>query len=191
VETAQPDFDDDAFHNATAVYWTSSLAAGLTRFARSVGRQPSPNNLEATVWISFQHGLALKAIDIELADFQANYVCRSVGSFFARFDILLTPTLRSPPLKLGALNADDPDFSAMEWLDACLGVAPFTALYNMTGQPAISLPLAESVDGLPIGVQFAARYGDEATLFNLAGQLEIASPWAHRKPGVHVSRVAS
>jgi amidase len=58
--------------------------------------------------------------------------------------------------------------TAAGWIEACLTVAPFTALYNMTGQPAISSPLAESLDGLPIGVQFAAPYGDEATLFNLA-----------------------
>jgi amidase len=61
----------------------------------------------------------------------------------------------------------------------------------MTGQLAISLPLAESVDGLPTGVQFAAPYGDEATLFNLAGQLEMASPWSHGQARVHVSRFAA
>jgi amidase len=190
VEEAQPHFDDDAFHTANAVYWSSSLAGGITRFARALGRHPSPDNLEATVWTCFQYGLTLKAIDLELADFHANGICRSVGSFFARFDVLVTPTLRSPPSKLGTLNADDPDFDALEWLQACLSVAPFTALYNVTGQPAISLPVAESRDGLPIGVQFAAPYGDEATLFSLAGQLEVASPWAHRKPRVHVSRFA-
>jgi amidase len=190
VEEAQPNFNDEAFHIANGVYWSSSLAGGITRFAPSVGRHPSPDNLEATVWTVFQYGLQLKAIDIELADFHANNICRSVGSFFTRFDVLLTPTLRAPPLKLGELNADDSNFSALEWLHACFAIAPFTALYNMTGQPAISLPLGESRDGLPIGVQFAARYGDEATLFNLAGQLEVASPWAHRKPRVHVSRFA-
>jgi amidase len=137
----------------------------------------------------FQYGLTLKAIDIELADFHANSICRSVGSFFTRFDVLMTPTLRSPPLTLGALNTDNPNFGPLEWLQACFAVAPFPALYNMTGQPAISLPLAESRDGLPIGVQFAAAHGDEATLFNLGGQLELASPWAHRKPEVHVSRL--
>ena len=190
VEAAQPNFDDDAFHTTNAVYWCSSLAGGITRFARALGRQPSPDNLEATVWTCFQYGLMLKAVDIERADFHANEICRSVGSFFTRFDVLVTPTLSNLPLKLGTLNADDPHFGPLEWLQACFTVAPFTALYNVTGQPAISLPLAESRDGLPIGVQFAAPYGDEATLFNLAGQLEVASPWVHRKPRVHVSRVA-
>jgi amidase len=187
VEEAQPNFDDDAFHTASAVYWCSSLAGGITRFARLLSRDPSPDNLEATVWTCFQYGLTLKAIDIELADFHANSICRSVGRFFTRFDVFMTPTLRSPPSKLGALNTDDPNFGPLEWLQACFTVAPFPALYNMTGQPAISLPLAESRDGLPIGVQFAAAYGDEATLFNLGGQLELASPWAQRKPEVHVS----
>jgi amidase len=190
VEEAQPDFDDDAFHTTNAIYWCSSLAGGVTRFAQFLGRRPSPDNLEATVWTCFQYGLTLKAIDLELADFHANGICRSVGSFFGRFDVLVTPTLRASPLKLGTLNADDPNFGPLEWLQANFAVSPFTALYNMTGQPAISLPLAESRDGLPIGVQFAASYGDEATLFNLAGQLEVASPWTRRKPGVHLSRLA-
>jgi amidase len=88
-------------------------------------------------------------------------------------------------------QANNPGMTAAGWIEACLTVAPFTALYNMTGQPAISSPLAESLDGLPIGVQFAAPYGDEATLFNLAGQLEMASPWSHRQARVHVSRFAA
>jgi amidase len=98
-----------------------------------------------------------------------------------------SPTLGSLPLKLGTLSADDPYFGPLEWLQACFTLAPFTALYNMTAQPAISLPLAESRCGLPMGVQFVAPFGDEATLFNLAGQLEVMSPWAQRKPGVHVA----
>ena len=191
VEEARPDFDDEAFHNVNVVYWCSSVAGGISRFAHAVGRQPSPDNLEATVWTCFQHGLVLKAIDIELAHFHTNLICRSVGSFFTHFDIFLTPTLRSPPLELGSLNANDPDMTAAGWIEACMGIAPFTALYNVTGQPAISLPLAESRGGLPIGIQFAAPYGDEATLFNLAGQLEMAAPWSHRKAGVHVSHFAA
>jgi amidase len=191
VEEARPDFDDEAFHNINVVYWCSSLAGGITRFAHALGRQPSPDNLEATVWACFQHGLTLRAIDIELANFHMNLISRSVGGFFARFDILMTPTLRSPPLKLGTLNANEPGMTASGWIEAALTVAPFTALYNVTGQPAISLPLAESRDGLPIGIQFAAPYGDEATLFNLAGQLETASPWSHRKARAHVSHFAS
>jgi amidase len=190
VEEADPDFDDRAFRDANVVYWSSSVAGGLTRLASLVGRKPSPDNLEATVWATFQHGLTLKGIDLERADFHTNLVCRAVGSFFARFDMLVTPTLGSPPLKLGTLNANDPNMTAEKWFEVCFAVASFTALYNMTGQPAISLPLAASREGLPIGVQLVAPYGDEATLFNLAGQLEAASPWAHKKPSVHVSRFA-
>jgi amidase len=191
VEEARPDFDDEVLHNVSVIYGCSSLAGSIPRFAHAVGRHPSPDNLEATVWTAFQHGLTLKAIDIELADFRTNLITRSVARFFTRFDVLVTPTLRSPPLKLGTLNANNPDMTAAGWIEACLSVAAFTALYNMTGQPAISLPLAESADGLPIGVQFAAPYGDEATLFNLAGQLEMASPWSHRQPRVHVSCFAA
>jgi Asp-tRNA(Asn)/Glu-tRNA(Gln) amidotransferase A subunit family amidase len=103
---------------------------------------------------------------------------RSLGGFFERFDALLSPTLAVPPLPLGAAslaNTDRATFQAS--LAASTG---FTMLCNATGVPAMSVPLFWNAEGLPIGVQFAGRFGDEATLFRLAAQLEQARPWFSR-----------
>ncbi|NUQ48716.1 MAG: HDOD domain-containing protein [Phycisphaerae bacterium] len=102
----------------------------------------------------------------------------------AHTQALLTPAQAAPPLPIGALDANDPRHDWEGWLDRCFEFGAFTPLFNVTGNPAMSVPLHWTADGLPIGVQFAGRYGDEATLFRLAGQLEQAAPWHDRRPGV-------
>ena len=96
------------------------------------------------------------------------------------FDLILRPTVAHAPPTLGYLdmNSDDLD----EYLRRVWSYIPFTAVFNATGQPAMSVPLHWTADGLPLGSQFAARYGDESTLFRLAGQLEASQPWSHRRP---------
>jgi amidase len=93
------------------------------------------------------------------------------------FDVLLSPTLATPPVKLGTwgLNQDNATYEK-----EVINVSAFTMLYNATGQPAMSVPLHWSPSGLPIGVMFAGRFGEEGLLFQLAGQLEQASPWFDR-----------
>ncbi len=126
---------------------------------------------------------------------------RLVGAFFTKHDILLTPTLAQPPLPHGALKPTSAEAAilqavghldagwfmrvsglARELLKKALSFIPYTPLFNVTGQPAISLPLHWNAAGLPIGMQFAGRMGEEATLLRLAGQLEQARPWFDRTP---------
>ena len=128
------------------------------------------------------------------------------GEFFKDYDVLLTPTVSSPPIKtgefgvkgiqaammklFGRLNAGGltKRLVGMDYMaEESFRFAPFTSLFNATGQPAMSVPLYWNEEGLPIGMQFAGRYGDEATLFRLAGQLEKARPWADRVPPVCTS----
>ncbi|MBK6685077.1 MAG: amidase [Deltaproteobacteria bacterium] len=106
-------------------------------------------------------------------------LARTIAEFMRNFDLLLTPTLAEPPLLLGELDspADDP----LRGLMRAAGYTPFTPIANATGQPAMSVPLHMQA-GLPIGSHFVARYGDEATLFRLAAQLEQARPWSHLRP---------
>ena len=188
VTEAAPAYDADAFHRANLIFWASFCTAAIAGTAEMLGRTASPENLEASLWANYQYGLTLKALDLELAYALMNQTSRAVAPFFERYDVLLTPTLGVPPLKLGVLNANDPRLDAQGWYDRVFRWLPYTALYNMTGQPAISLPLAQSPAGLPIGVQAVARYGDEATLLALAAQLEEAVPWRDRRPPIHVSR---
>ena len=100
--------------------------------------------------------------------------------------MLLLPSVARLPWRLGELNQDDAALDADGWVRKLLTYIPFTAVFNVTGHPAISLPLAWS-DGLPVGVQLVGRYGDEATLLRLAAQLEEAFPWADRIPSIAVN----
>jgi Asp-tRNA(Asn)/Glu-tRNA(Gln) amidotransferase A subunit family amidase len=105
---------------------------------------------------------------------------RAVARFFTRHDILLTPTMCRPPVPLGVMDMMTDDLEPYN--RAVLGAIAFTSLFNSSGNPAMSVPLGWSREGLPIGVQFAAPFGDEATLFRLGAQLEVAQPWAHLRP---------
>ena len=105
-----------------------------------------------------------------------------VAQFFERYDLLLTPTLPRPPEKLGVFDMNTEN---TEDYSRAVGLfTAFTAPFNASGSPAMSVPLYWSTDGLPIGVQFAGRYGDEATLLRLAAQLETARPWSQRRPSL-------
>jgi amidase len=107
-------------------------------------------------------------------------VGRQVARFFQRYDVLLTPTMCKPPHPLGVLDMSTRDADA--YLTAVFASIGFTSLFNSSGNPAMTVPLAMSSAGLPLGVQFAAPFGDEATLFRLGSQLEAARPWADRRP---------
>ncbi len=188
LENAAPRYDEEAFHRANLIYWASFCAAGVAGSAAMFGRTPSRDNLETTVWANYEYGLGLKALDLEMADASANQVCRAVGAFFTDYDVLLTPTVGIAPWPLKFIDANDPKHDVHSWYQHLFSLIPFTALYNMTGHPAISLPLGWTSEGLPVGIQAVGRLGDEATLFNLAGQLEQAMPWRDRLPRIHASR---
>lgn len=108
---------------------------------------------------------------------------RLVARFFLDFDLLITPTMPVPPMPLGLLSPSREDAEA-QWRDVMRTIA-FTSVFNASGNPAASLPLHWNRDDLPIGVQFVAPYGDEASLFRIASALEQAAPWAHRRPPIH------
>src|SRR5262249_51689100 len=107
---------------------------------------------------------------------------RQIARFFERYDVWLTPTLAEPPLPLGSF--DSPPEDPMRGMRRAGAFAPFTPICNITGPPAMAVPLFWNKDGLPIGSHFVGRFGDEATLFRLAAQLETARPWAAKRPVV-------
>jgi len=109
---------------------------------------------------------------------------RAAARFHETHDVWLNATLGTPPVKIGTFDMDerDPQKSFAPLID----YVPFTAMQNVTGQPAINLPLHWNADGLPIGVQFVGRYGDELTLLQLAAQLEQAAPWAARYKSIRI-----
>jgi len=120
---------------------------------------------------------------IRTIDWLHGYTRRMASWWQSGFDLLLTPTLGEPPPKLGEL-VPPPD-NVLAGMTRSLGLIPFTPPFNITGQPAISLPLHWNGAGLPIGMQLVAAYGREDLLLRVAAQLEQARPWAERRPPVH------
>ncbi|GJF06190.1 amidase [Pseudonocardia sp. D17] len=186
VERAAPALDADAFDDANLVAWCSFLADGVDTLAAALGVEPGPDNLEATTRACADFGRTLRAADIYAAERVFNTTRRAVAAVHETYDLVLTPTMNAPNTAAGHLNADDPSLDARGWYDRIFGTAGFTAVSNVTGNPAISLPLGTTAEGWPIGVQLMAPYAEEATLIALAGDLERALPWADRRPAVAV-----
>jgi len=178
VEEASPKLSPVLTADSFAVLWCSHLASLIDFLARTTGQTPGPDNLEGLTLAYYAKGKAFSASHYIQAKMILNRVTRGVAHFHQRYDLWLTPTLGEPPWKLGRFNPDRND------IDAAMGefgaYVPFTPLQNITGQPAINLPLYWNSDSLPIGVQFAGAFGDEATLLQLATELEQAAPWAAR-----------
>jgi len=186
VEDA-PRFDWETYLERTHIIWTAFTVAFADALAAATGRQPGPDTLEAVTLACYEDGRRYSAMDLVNAMAYGNVVSRAVGQFFEGIDVLVSPTVARPPVPLGEIDQDRAGLSAMEWTRQVFSYCPFTLLFNTTGQPAISLPLHWTADGLPVGVQFAARLGEEATLLQLAAQLESAKPWSQRRPPSHVA----
>ncbi len=177
----------DVAEASPAVDWPAVIDvmhAGLVVAARPwlTPRRPPDHTLEAVTRQILLEADKASAMDL-MAAFEAQHrLTCDVGRFFADRDLLITPTLGRPPAPHGTLRYDDPVEKLTDWHHQLFDYGPFTAVFNVTGQPAISLPLAHSHAGLPIGVQLVARHGAEATLLRTAAQLEAALPWQHRTP---------
>ncbi|HLI89369.1 MAG TPA: amidase family protein [Ktedonobacteraceae bacterium] len=192
VEQASPRVDWERFVDANLPIWTASIAENALTLAQARGIEVGPDVLEAVTLASVEYGRRLTAVDLLRALRLCNVITREVRAFFEAAgeenrrtcDVLVTPAVAGPPPLLGTLNQNDPNIDPRGWFDRLFALIPFTPLFNVTGQPAISLPLGQSSAGLPIGVQFVARYGDEATLLRLAAQLEQARPWIDRRPSM-------
>jgi amidase len=184
IVDAAPVVDAEAFDAANLVAWCSFLADGVDGLAAALGVTPGPDTLEATTLACVEHGRTLRAADIYAADRVFNATTRAVAAFHQQHDVLLTPTTCAPNTALGHLDANDPGLDARGWYDRIFAFAPFTALSNVTGQPAISVPGTPAPEGWPVGVQLVGRYAAEETLLGVAALLEEATPWADRRPAV-------
>lgn len=151
----------------------------IGRWARRTGAPIGKDDLEPYTWALAELG-DVRAADLLIGLEQASALARGISAWWTEHDVLLTPTISTPPFALGALS--DGVRSPIETLFRASAIMPFAGPFNLTGQPAISLPLHWSADGLPIGVQLVAAYGSDELLLSLSGQLERAQPWADRRP---------
>lgn len=180
------------------------INADLRYAEKLVGRAATHGDVEATTWALNLLGTTITAGEFVSAENFLRREGRRVGQYFETIDVLLTPTLSRPPVRTGELQPPAGEKRTLKMLGRMnagrtlrkLGVLekaagqifdfiPYTPLFNVTGQPAMSLPLHWNAENLPIGVQIVGRYADEATLFNLASQLEKALPWKDRHPPLY------
>jgi len=186
VEDAAPDIDIAALLPAFSVIWCGNLAAIIDFIAFMTGQTPSRDNLEGLTLALYEWGRRRTASEYMQAKLRLNQLSRAMAKFHQTYDLWLTPTLSSPPLRLGTLDVDRQDAeAAMTFLSEYV---PYTALQNITGQPAMNLPLYWNGQGLPIGVHFVAPFGDELTLLQLARELEQAQPWFQRYGAISANR---
>ncbi|MGB6067122.1 MAG: amidase [Desulfomonilaceae bacterium] len=184
VEESSPSItrDSEAGTGAFIAVWAAGLAFTIDAIATIGNITPTEQMFEPLTFAIYQQGREISASRYLLAVTTLQRFSREVSRFFSDYDILLTPVLAEPPVPLGTFDA--PKDNAMKAWERVVAFAPYTALFNATGQPAMSVPLFWNKDGIPIGSHFVGRFGDEATLFRLAAQLEQARPWAARRPSV-------
>src|SRR6059036_419140 len=181
VEEADPEVDRAAVVPTFMTIVAANTVVNLGTHP-TAGRPPRPDEVERITWGTAKLGEKVSGADYVRAIQTAHRLGRQMAAFHARWDVLLTPGLATLPPKLGWIDMmmDDVD----EYWRRVFAFSPFTVWFNLTGQPAIVLPLGVASDGLPVAVQVVARYGDEATLFRLAAQLETARPWFDRRPAL-------
>jgi amidase len=182
VEEKQPEIPGEAITGVFMVVWSAGVAENVDGAALIAGRGPEPGELEPLTEALAALGRQQTAPNYLISMTILQKISRDLQRFFVDYDVMLTPTLAEPPLPLGSLESQ-PD-NPMYGMIRAAAYVPFTPICNITGQPAMSVPLYWNAGGLPIGTHFIGRFGDEGTLFRLAAQLEKARPWADRHPPV-------
>ena len=180
VEEAAPDHDIGPAMRALRVLIGGNLRMLIDARLARLGRAQRDDDVERVSAAWAEEGRQYTAADYAGGVFLMHQLGRAYGRFFESWDLLLSPTLARPPLRIGEIDISTDDVGA--YLDQLVDEAPFTIPFNMSGGPAMSLPLAWSRSGLPIGIHFGAALGREDILFRLAAQLEQARPWIGKKP---------
>ncbi len=201
VEEAKPDYDGLEMGKAFIVMFLTEATREVEELQNTLRRKVSPADVEALTWACNLLGKAHSAPELNRALSTWDKIARIMGNFHERYDLFLTPTMAGPPPKVGEMQLSARDRFLMKIVNTFglgrllkasgiveqlaeknLTPLPFTQLANLTGQPAMSVPLHWSADGLPCGVQFMAAIGEEGLLFQMAGQLERAVPWFDKLP---------
>ncbi len=179
VEPAAPPLPVREMGIAMGTVTATALLATVRDRESALGRRVTEADLERLNWRTLQEATGKTGEDVYRARAAFDQVGVVLDQFLARYDLILSPTTAVPPPKLGEMSLDQPYES---FVRAVIDASPFTTAFNMGGHPAMTVPLHWNREGLPIGTQFAGRFGDELTLLRLAAQLEQAAPWSARRP---------
>jgi len=181
VEEADPEIDRASVVPTFLTFAAANMVVNLASHP-TAGRSARKGEVENATWGTAQKGEQISAADYVRATQAAHKLGRQMAAFHASYDVLLTPGLGMLPPKLGWIDMMLEDVD--EYWRRVFTFSPFTVWFNLTGQPALMLPLGRSVSGFPIAVQLAGRFGDEGTILSLGAQLEKARPWINKRPPV-------
>ena len=170
--------DGAQLRDAAGTIIRTKVAEHLETIALGRGADLCRDDVEAATWMIYEAGKATNGIQYSSAIETIHRIGRQMGEFMKGFDVILSPTLAEPPIRLGMLNTETLEGAAL--FQRMREFSPFCNLFNATGQPAMSVPLYWNEANLPIGVQFSAAFGNEQLLLRLAAQLEAARPWWQR-----------
>ena len=189
VEEVVLPIDPPTFFITGELLFAGGSALRISAREKALGREATASDLEPIIFKRYQKAKANSAADLQQAINNAGLIARNIAALQQRYDVLLSPTMAALPQPLGSITLNQPDDEA--YLYRVVSMSAFTMLFNITGQPAMSVPLSVSREGLPIGVQFAGRYGEEHLLLQLARQLEGTAPWFDRVPDLAGKLTAS
>jgi amidase len=182
VEEASPAIDAAALMQAFMPVWASGLAMLIDGTAMMTNRPAHESDFQGMTWGLYQMGKTITAAQYQMCWFQLHSIARQVAHFHETYDVWKATTMAAPPVRNGTFDFHEKD--PLKAFAPIIDYLPVTPLQNATGQPAITLPLHWAANGLPVGVHFAGRFGDETTLLRLASQLEQAKPWVNRHPPI-------
>tara|TARA_B110000014_G_scaffold263155_1_gene259012 strand:+ start:158 stop:1588 length:1431 start_codon:yes stop_codon:yes gene_type:complete len=183
VELASPDLDAEVLGNAVGTIISANVALTLDMRAQQLGRSLKEGDVEHITYRMYENGKKATADQYAHATLLNHQAGRTLGNFMENYDVILSPVLNKPPVRIGEIDMSSKDVST--YINNLLSYSGFTGLYNQTGQPSISVPLNWSNLDLPIGSMFSAKFGDDALLLSLASQLEVARPWKDKRPPVY------
>ena len=205
VEEAQPEYNGPELAKCYLALYYGEVAATIDFLGQITGKKLRSSDVETVTWTLGLLGRSTSAASVVKSKRIWDQAARAMGRFHQKYDVYLTPAIAYPPVKIGELQPKPIEKTAMKMINALrlerllklsgvmdklavenLAKTPFTLLANFTGQPAMSVPLHWTSDGLPCGMHFMAPFGDEATLFRLAAQLEGEKPWFHKRPNLSV-----
>ncbi|MDZ4866336.1 MAG: amidase family protein [Alphaproteobacteria bacterium] len=182
VEEASPTIAVDQLMQSFMPIWASGLAMLIDGTAMMTNRPPHESDFQGMTWGLYQMGKTITAAQYQMCWFMLHSIARQVAHFHETYDVWMATTMGAPPVRNGTFDFHEKD--PVKAFAPIIDYLPVTPLQNATGQPAITLPLHWAANGLPVGLHFAGRFGDETTLLRLAGQLEQVKPWANRHPPI-------
>jgi amidase len=187
VEIVDPPLDWELLVESFTAMWCFCAAASVDMVSAMTGKPKNRDWFEATTLATAEAGHKIGPSELQNALDGMNTVSRLIAAFMTNWDILVTPTCNTVAPPVGTLNADNVDETATGWTRRILNLYPTCAMYNVTGAPAINVPVGYSPTyAVPIGIQLGAKMYHEADLIQLAAELESTRPWGHRMPRVSI-----